>query len=167
MKLPEFNKLTSSTLLSNPQNPRHTNEVVGNHSLIDTKGKKALSCGDEKDRLKSSHSRYKQKRSANLAQKLKESDRATIILLLISICFVLLNLPYIISWLVFYVPYQNGKLADSEILSRFSFVQLAEVLHVSNFCVNFFMYYLASKAFRDKFCSKMRSLVPCYYRVRC
>jgi hypothetical protein len=89
--------------------------------------------------------------STSLTQKLKDSGRATIILIIISTFFVLLNLPYIVAWTLFFIPFKYGKLTGANIHMRYSFVLLSEVLHVSNFSINFFLYYMASKIFRNRF----------------
>lgn len=97
------------------------------------------------------YSRNSSSEYVGIAQRLKESGRATIILIVISLFFVVLNLPYIITWALFYIPYKRNQLKnENDIYFRYSFVMLAEVLHLSNFSINLFLYCMASKAFRSQ-----------------
>jgi hypothetical protein len=81
-------------------------------------------------------------------QKINDSSKVTLILILISIFFVALNLPYITAWLVFFVPFKKQTIQDDEIFFKYSFVKLAEILHLLNFCVNIFLYCMVSRVFR-------------------
>lgn len=89
----------------------------------------------------------------SIRQKLKESGRANVILILISVFFVGLNVPYIITWCSFYIPYKRDQFNQDQnaLYFRYSFVHLAEILHMTNFAINLFLYCLASKAFRNRF----------------
>lgn len=94
--------------------------------------------------------------SAGLAQKLKDSGRATLILILISACFVLLNLPYVITWASFYMPFKKDKLGNGvAIYQRYAWVTLGEIFHLANFSINLFLYCLASKMFRKALISRL------------
>lgn len=93
----------------------------------------------------------------NTKAKLKESGRATIILILISVFFIGLNLPYTVAWSLFYMPFQRTLKKESDIYFRYSFVLLTEVFHILNFSVNFFLYCMASKSFRNQFRNKFVS----------
>ncbi|RNA32071.1 thyrotropin-releasing hormone receptor-like [Brachionus plicatilis] len=89
---------------------------------------------------------------SGIAQRLKDSGRATVILVFLSVFFVLLNFPYIVSWCFFFIPYQSGLLKDQDqILFRYAFVMLAEIFHMTNYSVNFALCCMASKKFRLKF----------------
>ena len=90
-------------------------------------------------------------RHSRLLFKLKEAGRVTFILILISIFFVILNIPYLISWLCFFIPYRYKLLTDeSAIHKRYTFVYLMEIFHILNFCINFFLYCFSSKIFRKE-----------------
>ncbi|CAF1092761.1 unnamed protein product, partial [Brachionus calyciflorus] len=78
-----------------------------------------------------------------MSQKFRDSGRATIILIMLSIFFVGLNFPYIVSWCLFYIPYQRGLLEQENIYFRYSFVLLSEILHIANFSINIFLYCIA------------------------
>ena len=95
------------------------------------------------------------KYSASLTQKLKDTGRATIILILISVFFVLFNMPYIIVWACFFIPYKQGWLESRvAIYYRYAWVQLVEIFHIANFCVNLFLYCLGSKLFRNELAAR-------------
>jgi hypothetical protein len=141
---------------SNVNVNEHENIMHKNHNTESKRNKSFLSITQNPHNHTSGNNHHSQCRncSHSLAQKLKDSGRATIILILISICFVLLNLPYILTWLWFYVPYKNSQLDELQIHFRYSFVALSEIFHISNFCINFFLYYMASKYFRNQFLHK-------------
>jgi hypothetical protein len=137
-------KLTGSNL--------HTNEILAG----------AAKPGKPVQQTFNNNKKY----TTSLTQKLKDSGRATIILIVVSTFFVLLNLPYIVAWTVFYIPLKRGILTDDdEIHFRYSFVYLSEVFHVSNFCINFFLYYAASKIFRNRFMYKFSVLKKLHFRA--
>lgn len=100
--------------------------------------------------------------SAGLAQKLKDSGRATIILVLISAFFVILNIPYIVVWANFFIPYKQEWLETTEaIYFRYAWVMLFEIFHMTNFCINLFLYCLASKLFRNELFARFSILKSC------
>lgn len=78
------------------------------------------------------------------------SDRATLVLVLFSICFVVLNFPYILTWSIFFVPFKQGLLKEEDIYFRYSFVLLTETFHLTNFSINIFLYSFANKRFRQR-----------------
>ncbi|RNA32072.1 thyrotropin-releasing hormone receptor-like [Brachionus plicatilis] len=75
---------------------------------------------------------------------------ATVVLILFSVCFVVLNLPYILTWSLFYVPFKQGLLPQNDIYFRYSFVLLTETLHLTNFSINVLLYSVANKRFRQR-----------------
>ncbi|CAF0903948.1 unnamed protein product [Brachionus calyciflorus] len=117
----------------------------------------------------SSDSRYVKKRALTaiyqfngIKQKLKDSGRATIILVLLSVFFVALNFPYILSWCFFYIPYQSGMLKnENTVYLRYSFVLLAEILHLMNYSINLILCFMASKKFRDQFKNQFFYIKQC------
>ena len=80
----------------------------------------------------------------------KNTDKVNYILILISSVFMALNLPYIISWLCFYIPFKQGRIDDDQIFFRYSFVTLAEILNMVNFSINFLFYFISIKSFKKK-----------------
>jgi hypothetical protein len=91
-----------------------------------------------------------------------KTQKMTRLLILISILYVLLNLPYLISWLIFYMEISEG---DSNSIERrnfkFALVQLTEILNVSTYSINFFFYCLSGTLFRHqlKFFKKKITIV--------
>ncbi len=91
-----------------------------------------------------------------------KTKKMTRLLILISILYVLLNLPYLISWLMFYMEISEG---DSNSIERrnfkFALVQLTEILNVSTYSINFFFYCLSGTLFRHqlKFFKKKITIV--------
>nr|QVK45775.1 G protein-coupled receptor [Proales similis] len=97
----------------------------------------------------------------NIRQKLKESGRATIILILISAFYVGLNVPYVTFWARFFIPYKLETLTEQDqVYSRYAFVHIGEIFHVANFALNIFLYSFASKPFRVR----LRSILFKYSR---
>ncbi len=78
-------------------------------------------------------------------------DRTIFILIVISAFYVTLNMPYIISWFLFFVPMVQETLTVEQIHLRYAFVQICEIFHMLNFSINFLFYYLAVK-----YCNSLR-----------
>lgn len=105
--------------------------------------------------------------SAGMSQKLKESGRATLILILISACFVGLNVPYVLTWANFFVPYKQDRLNTPEkIYGRFAWVTIGEIFHIANFSINLFLYCLASKLFRHELWARLSVIKNCRIQIR-
>lgn len=81
---------------------------------------------------------------SRLEKKFSKTDRISMILIVISTFFILLNVPYVVSWVVFFVPFKQKNLDIEQVYFRFSFVHLSEILHMTNFALNFFFYSLGS-----------------------
>ena len=89
-------------------------------------------------------------RHSRLFFKLKKASRATSILILISFFYVILNLPYAISWLCFFIlAHQNWYDHDTQ-KKVFGLVYILEIFHISNYCINFFLYCFSSKVIREE-----------------
>lgn len=105
--------------------------------------------------------------SAGLAQKLKDSGRATLILVLISACFVVLNLPYVLTWANFFIPFKQNLLTTQEaIYQRYAWVTLTEIFHIANFSINLFLYCLASKLFRNSLLARVSFFKNLRFSIR-
>ena len=89
------------------------------------------------------------------------SKKVNIMLLMISSSYVILDLPYFISWLClfYYEKYfvlENdnfGSLIDYSIYSNFiiGFINLTEVFYLLNFAIHFYIYCFSSKNFDNQF----------------
>ena len=103
--------------------------------------------------------------SLSLGHPLRNAERATLILILISISFVSLNLPYVVAWMRFFIPFKRNQLSQREIFYRYSFVSLTEIFHMINYCINIFLYCMVSKAFRNEIRSRI-SFECCYSKAK-
>lgn len=112
---------------------RYTNEII----VINRK--------DTLDEQSSEQYYFDQQKIVKVLQRsFQRFDRVSIILVVISACFVLFNIPYIIAWFNFFIPMTQGVLNAQEIRLRYGFVYLTEILHIMNFSINFFFYYLGT-----------------------
>lgn len=102
-----------------------------------------------KERTNSASLQNQSHRQISVIKKsLKDSDRATLILIVLSALFVILNVPYICAWLFFYIPYIRNELNMEQTYFRFALLLIVEILHVLNFSIAFFSYCAVSKLFR-------------------
>lgn len=91
------------------------------------------------------------------------SKNSTKIVLLISFVFIVLNVPYLLSWFLFYYQIefnQNDLLISNEYL--FTAVQISEIIHMINYAVLFYVYCASGRKFRNqlKYSSKYYSVFP-------
>ena len=89
-------------------------------------------------------------RHSRLFFKLKKASRATSILVLISFVYVILNVPYAISWLCFFIPAQKDWIEKETRRKIFGVVYILEIFHISNYCINFFLYCISSRVIRSE-----------------
>ncbi len=89
-------------------------------------------------------------RHSRLLFKLKKASRATSILVLISFVYIILNVPYAISWLCFFIPSQKDWIDQDTRRRIFSVVYILEIFHISNYCINFFLYCISSRVIRSE-----------------
>lgn len=73
-------------------------------------------------------------------------DHVSLMLILICFFFIFLNLPYIIAWLVFFIPFKQNLLNHEQIFYRFGFLNLAEILHLLNFSLSIFFFYVSKNS---------------------
>ena len=79
----------------------------------------------------------------------------TKMLVLISFCFVFLNLPYFISWCIFYykdVLTDNNKYQiNAENTDHlYSTLKIIEIFYLANYCINFYLYFASGSVFRNQ-----------------
>ena len=92
------------------------------------------------------------KKEFKLLRKLRQTSRTTFILILISFSFLLLNLPYLISWTFYYLHEKYQVFNSSPLHDKLFFnmlVTCTEIFHVFNYCINFLLYCISSKIFRQ------------------
>jgi len=75
----------------------------------------------------------------------KSTDKVTYMLIMISFFFVGLNLPYISTWLAFFIPFKADLLTLDQIHFRYSLINLSETLHLLNFSIGIVFYIMSSK----------------------
>lgn len=81
--------------------------------------------------------------------KLNYSKKVTFLLVLISYVFILLNLPYMITWSIYFYEI-NFNLANLDYQLLRGVLEITEVLHILNYGVKFFLYFLSCTIFRSK-----------------
>lgn len=86
-----------------------------------------------------------------IIQQNKKSNRITRILILMSFSYVILNLPYFFSWCYFFYQIAIRKNLKGLLKYKiFSVLNICEIFYVMNFAVNFFIYCLTGKKFRNQ-----------------
>ena len=85
-----------------------------------------------------------------IANKTNNSKNSTRILLTISFVFILLNLPYLISWILFYyrVAFRDNDPELKDYL--FATLQISEIFYVSNYAISFYLYCISGSKFRNQ-----------------
>ena len=87
---------------------------------------------------------------SKISGKTNSSKKLTKMLLFLSFSYVMLNLPYLISWLVFYY-HIAFKDADSTLKNYlFAFVQLGEICYVLNYGLLFYLYSASGSIFKNR-----------------
>jgi hypothetical protein len=82
-----------------------------------------------------------------------ENDKVTWMLVVISITFAILNLPYFIFWLIFCIIRVRGQTPSAYIESG---KMVAEVFYLLNYSLYFFLYVISRRSFRKVLIEKMR-----------
>ncbi len=69
-----------------------------------------------------------------------------------SLSYALLNLPYFISWFVFFyhMAFLRAELTSERRHNLFAFSNLTEIFYVLNYGVHFFIYAASGQKFRDQ-----------------
>jgi len=111
-------------------------------------------------------SNVSQSHISTVAKRLKDSDRATLVLILLSVVFIVLNFPYIISWMLFYIPIIRNELNMEQVYLRFAFLNLSEILHLANFTSGLFIYCSVSKLFRKDLKYRLQYAKSCFIRIK-
>lgn len=82
-----------------------------------------------------------------------ENDKVTWMLVVISITFGILNFPYFILWLIVCIIRVRGETPSAYIESG---KMVAEVFHILNYSLYFFLYVISRRSFRKVLIEKMR-----------
>lgn len=78
------------------------------------------------------------------------SKKITLILLLISFSLVILNLPYLISWFVYFCNVAFGSLESNQEHFLFACLQISEIFYVLNYGIKFYIYCTTSSLFNNQ-----------------
>lgn len=82
---------------------------------------------------------------------IKESNRITRMLMLMSFSYAILNLPYFISWCIFFYQMAIKHNYDYIVKYRlFSAINICEIFYVLNYGIHFFIYCASGKKFRQQ-----------------
>lgn len=86
-------------------------------------------------------------RISNMAD---DSKKITKTLVIISFSYALLNMPYLIIWAVYFyeIAFLQADLPVKNYL--FSALQICEIIHILNYCLNFYIYRCSSSIFRNQ-----------------
>ena len=149
--------LNSSTYKSNlvrNNSKRYTNEPDNNSTLLDI-------FNDNLEQSVEIETNGQQQRAMSVHTLTHQEKKTNIMLILISFSYVLLDLPYFVSWFIVYYHYDYNKFQheDSHKLISYAtvsnyligFINLTEILYLLNFGIHFYIYCGSSKIFRDQF----------------
>nr|QVK45781.1 G protein-coupled receptor [Proales similis] len=87
-----------------------------------------------------------------------ESYKITRMLLFLSFSYAFLNLPYVVSWCVFfYLSAFGNDLSVKDSFNLFSVLNICEIFYILNYGIHFFVYCASGKKFR----SQLRNALSC------
>lgn len=73
------------------------------------------------------------------------TDRVSYMLILMSLSFVMLNLPYVVTWVAFFIPFKQNLLLTNQIYFLYSFVNLSEIFHIAHFSIGYLFFLMSSR----------------------
>jgi len=77
------------------------------------------------------------------------AKRLTVMLLMMSFSFVILNFPYLVTWLVFFGTFALNGFADPNVRNEmFAALQISEIFYISSYGAKFFMFCAAGSMSR-------------------
>ena len=82
-----------------------------------------------------------------------ESNKVTKMLIIMSLSYAILNLPYFITWCMFYYSKAIKKEKEEKFIYYsylFGFINLAEIFYVLNYGIHFFLYCASGRQFREQ-----------------
>ena len=75
------------------------------------------------------------------------SRKITSTLVIISIAYVILNFPYLVSWFIYFIYRSNDETFRNY---QFAALQISEIFYVSNYAISFFAYCVSGTMFRNQ-----------------
>ena len=88
--------------------------------------------------------------NANLEVKKSMAMNSTTNLFVISILFIILNMPYLIAWSVFYYQYTFDIMDDIRRNYVFSLLKISEIFYMLNYALLFYVYCCSGAKFRQQ-----------------
>ena len=88
------------------------------------------------------------KRNQSLRKISNDSNKVTRMLTIMSLSFAILNLPYFVTWCIFY--YSVAIQDQTKSLYLIAFINLSEIFYVLNYGIHFFLYCASGKQFRKQ-----------------
>ena len=122
-------------------------KLIRNSKMIEFREKKSLV---NKTRNEANFNKENNERRLSENLKIKEINKMAKILLFISFAYAVLNLPYFITWCLFFreVAFNSGNARARN--SLFAAVQLSEIFFILNYSINFYINYVSSYRFRKQ-----------------
>ncbi|XP_013381254.1 probable G-protein coupled receptor 139 [Lingula anatina] len=96
-------------------------------------------------------------------------DKTTAMLLVTSTCYVVLAIPYVVTWIVtYFYQYIEGAPDRAQSRTYSGIKKITHIFYVMNFAINFFLYCISgtvfrselSFVFRNRTCQRQRSMSP-------
>lgn len=88
-------------------------------------------------------------RNSRISRKSTDSNKITRMLLLMSFSYAILNLPYFISWCLFFKIGIGKDASQATKYYTFSATNLCEIFYILNYGIHFFIYCASGKKFRQ------------------
>jgi hypothetical protein len=80
-----------------------------------------------------------------------DSHKVTRMLVVMSLSFAILNLPYFFAWCIFYYKIAiNASITYTSLNNLFGALNIAEIFYVINYGIHFFLYCASGKQFREQ-----------------
>jgi len=85
-----------------------------------------------------------------VTNKANSTERLTKLLVLISFSYAFLNLPYFLTWSMYYLEINFNK--DDVIIHNYLYlaVELTEIFYILHYCLHFYIYCFSGSVFRNQ-----------------
>lgn len=128
---------------------RTSTNMKSTRLMFDTSSQSTLRITRLDSTLEHKRALYKQNRSPTFKQ--NYSKKLTRMLMFVSLSYVFLNLPYLISWWLFFTEMTlNSEISQIHKNNLFSMVQITEIFNILNYGDHFFVYCLSGSLFRNQ-----------------
>ncbi|CAF1007775.1 unnamed protein product [Brachionus calyciflorus] len=108
--------------------------------------------------------KFKQEKDASAIKKsLSQSIRTTYMLVIVSKWFILLHLPYFLSWMLFHLSANKTFFATLDSINQKyllrAFLNLFEIFFLLNYTINFILYFVNGPLFRKRHAKKIFKII--------